>query len=66
METFFIILLSVLLAVSVFFNVRFYQWMRHFEQAFIRERRAHNVDNLLSALACVASLALVWLSKPRE
>jgi len=65
MTTLFVISV-VLLAVSVFFNVRFYQIAREYQAAYLREKRAHTVDNLLSILSSVACLALVWLSKRED
>lgn len=65
MTTLFVISV-ILLAVSVFFNVRFYQIAREYQDAYIREKKAHTVDNLLSIVSSVACLALVWLSKKND
>lgn len=66
MELAIIIILAVVLSVSLYFNWRLWESARYWLEMYSREKRAHTVDNLLSALACVASLALVWLSKPKE
>lgn len=65
MTTLFIITL-ILLGVSAFFNYVHYRAAKFYRAAYRAEVRKHTFDNLLAATACLASLALHWITRKKE
>lgn len=65
MTTLFIIT-ACLLAVSFYFNWRLWETARYWQEKYIREKRGHMIDNLLSGIACGVAIFASWLSIKKE